>query len=87
MDAASGKPDPELEEELESLEMDVKLLDRRMMIMRMNRSAFVKMIWGSVDRIDDALSDMDEKLMMKVNMIKSILNKYDSEDQVPDDVG
>ena len=77
-------PDKELVKEIELLEGEIRNMDRQMMIMRMNRGSFVDEILGSVDDIDGALADMDEKLMMKVNALKAIINKFDSENSIPD---
>lgn len=77
-------PDKELVKEIELLEGEIRNMDRQMMIMRMNRGSFVDEILGSVDDIDSALADMDEKLMMKVNALKAIINKFDSENSIPD---
>ena len=74
----------ELKKEIEELEGEIRDADRSMRMMRMGRRNNVDDIVNSVDGIDSALAQMKEKLMMKINSIKAIINKFDTENSIPD---
>lgn len=55
------------------------MLDREMMIKRNSRGSYADDIFSTIDDIRSAISNMDERLMMKINQIKSVVKKYESE--------
>ena len=82
MDSLTGGGD--LQKQIDELEGEIRDADRSMNIMRTNRSAYIDDIVNSVDGIDSSLANMKEKLMMKINSIKAIINKFDTENSIPD---
>ena len=82
MDALGGG-NKQLEKEIEELEGEIRDADRSMRMMRMGRRNNIDDIVNSVDGIDSALAQMKEKLMMKINSLKAIINKFDSENSIP----
>ena len=82
MDALGGG-NKQLEKEIEELEGEIRDADRSMRMMRMGRRNNIDDIVNSVDGIDSALAQMKEKLMMKINSLKAIINKFDSENRIP----
>ena len=76
--------DKELKKEIEELEGEIRDADRSMRMMRMGRRNNIDDIVNSIDGIDNALAQMKEKLMMKINSIKAVINKFDSENSIPD---
>ena len=74
----------DLKKQIEELEGEIRDADRSMRMMRMGRRNNVDDIVNSVDGIDSALAQMKEKLMMKINSIKAIINKFDTENSIPD---
>ena len=73
----------DLKKQIEELDADIRSDNQSMSMMRINRAAFVDDITLSVDGIDGALATMREKLMMKINSIKAIINKFDLENDIP----
>ena len=73
-----------MEQELEDVKAEIASNDNKMFVLRSQRSSYIDDIVSSTDNINSSLESFEARIMMKVNSLKAIINKFDAEDHVPD---
>ena len=68
-----------LKRELETLEDDIKNLQRRDMLAKMDRNHYVNDIETNVWGFGEVLDDMNLRLSSKIRLLNGIIMKYDFE--------